>query len=443
MAFRLSERNKFTIPWAYGYAKDWGVRARGEGYLVDMNPAVGAVAWWSSDHVAWVEAISPDGSIVTIEEYNYDYRGHYNERQIKKSAVSGYIHFLDIEQPPPGDPSASVPVRGDFTGDGHDDLLAVGRRSDPAPNLMVFRSMGSWLGGSELWAAPANLTFDGSIAIPADLDGDHKDDILAVQRQGDGGSAPLLYWHRSTGSNFESGRHVGTPSLPYDDTRWTSGDFNGDGKDDLLAISKRSDPGANLIVLRSTGSGLGATELWSSPAQLSFDSAVFLVADVNGDGKDDLLGIQKQANGAAPIVYWIKSKGSRFAAPLVVGIPPLIADNTRWLTGDFTGDGKDDLLAMSRRADSAPNLLVLASTRKGLGSAELWSAPAELVWGSFTAVPADLDGDGRTDVLAPQLDTSDPNATDLWWVQAQTASFASPALVGVPGLPYAATRWQR
>ncbi|WP_257214344.1 SH3 domain-containing protein [Streptococcus suis] len=99
VAFRLSKVNGFEIPPAYGNADVWGSRARQEGYRVDMTPAVGAVAWWTSPmHVAWVSGIQ--GDMVEIEEYNYGTRYTYNRRLIHKNSVSGYIHFKDLAGSP-------------------------------------------------------------------------------------------------------------------------------------------------------------------------------------------------------------------------------------------------------------------------------------------------------------------------------------------------------
>lgn len=99
VAFRLSKVNGFEIPPAYGNADVWGYRAQREGYRVDMSPAVGSVAWWTSPmHVAWVSSIQ--GDMVEIEEYNYGTRYTYNRRLIHKNSVSGYIHFKDIAGSP-------------------------------------------------------------------------------------------------------------------------------------------------------------------------------------------------------------------------------------------------------------------------------------------------------------------------------------------------------
>ncbi|WP_213816317.1 CHAP domain-containing protein [Glaciihabitans sp. dw_435] len=93
-AFRLSSRNEFTIPF-HANAEDWGPKAAALGYKVDTTPQVGSIAWWASNHVAWVESVNADGTI-TIEEYNYQGSASYHTRVISASGPTGFIHFHDM-----------------------------------------------------------------------------------------------------------------------------------------------------------------------------------------------------------------------------------------------------------------------------------------------------------------------------------------------------------
>jgi len=95
-AWRLASRNGFNIPF-HGNAVDWKTLAQARGYSINNTPAVGAIAWFSYGHVAWVEAVN--GSQVTIEEYNYPGGGSYNERTLAASGVSYFIHFKDLNVP--------------------------------------------------------------------------------------------------------------------------------------------------------------------------------------------------------------------------------------------------------------------------------------------------------------------------------------------------------
>ena len=99
-AWWLHERNHFEMPF-HDNAAGWGPDAKARHFTVNKTPGIGAIAWWGAkNHVAWVEAIH--GSKVKIEEYNYDFHGHYNAREIAAGSPDEYIHFKDIKRPATG-----------------------------------------------------------------------------------------------------------------------------------------------------------------------------------------------------------------------------------------------------------------------------------------------------------------------------------------------------
>lgn len=106
VAWALQSRNGFEMPRAIGNANSWKNWAQQHGYAVDMNPAPGAVAWWSNQyggHVAWVKSVNGDGT-VTVEDYNNGYPqnpGTYMQRIIAAGSAGGYIHFKDLPAGPP------------------------------------------------------------------------------------------------------------------------------------------------------------------------------------------------------------------------------------------------------------------------------------------------------------------------------------------------------
>jgi surface antigen len=105
----------------WGSAFNWGDHADEIGYPKNDSPAVGAVAWWSFGHVAYVAAVNPDGSI-TIEEYNYGIRGAYHSplRIIPRNSgdwPTKFIHIKDIIDSPGTDAGGDFPET-DTDGDG-------------------------------------------------------------------------------------------------------------------------------------------------------------------------------------------------------------------------------------------------------------------------------------------------------------------------------------
>src|SRR5207342_2669318 len=84
----------------FGNAGLWDENAEALGYLVDDQPAVGAVAQTDSGrvgHVAWVSAVG-DGT-VTVEEYNYLVAGGYDVRTVPTSDFR-YLHLDDVSPDP-------------------------------------------------------------------------------------------------------------------------------------------------------------------------------------------------------------------------------------------------------------------------------------------------------------------------------------------------------
>lgn len=95
-------------PWKYtwgeltpggGHAVQWKGHWESRGWAVSKTPQPGAVAWWGYSvsawgHVAYVQAVNPDGSVV-LEEYNYGFNHAYNTRTVPASSVEAFL------SPPP------------------------------------------------------------------------------------------------------------------------------------------------------------------------------------------------------------------------------------------------------------------------------------------------------------------------------------------------------
>lgn len=63
------------------------------------NPQPGSIAvmWGNPGHVAWVEAVSPDGSHVTVSQYNYNYGagwGMYSEMVLSSNFFDQYVKII-------------------------------------------------------------------------------------------------------------------------------------------------------------------------------------------------------------------------------------------------------------------------------------------------------------------------------------------------------------
>ncbi len=82
-----------TRPWSgSGDARNWGVVF---GSRTNQTPTVGSVAWWSSNHVAYVQRVVDANTIIVSEDH---YGGDFDWRRITRSGggwPTGFIHLVD------------------------------------------------------------------------------------------------------------------------------------------------------------------------------------------------------------------------------------------------------------------------------------------------------------------------------------------------------------
>ncbi|MFC5679283.1 CHAP domain-containing protein [Aeromicrobium endophyticum] len=110
VAYRLTNGRTVPRPPGADGSGTWGAAARKAGTPVSRTPRVGSVAWWkpryhgasAGGHVAYVEAVRKDGSIVISEDH---LGGTFMWRVLKRKGgawPSGFIHFKDSDGSPSG-----------------------------------------------------------------------------------------------------------------------------------------------------------------------------------------------------------------------------------------------------------------------------------------------------------------------------------------------------
>ena len=247
-----------------------------------------------------------------------------------------------------------------------------------------------------------------------DIDGDGRPDVVVVKnKDGD------VVWFRNPGKPASQPwqRHVicrgGLPGA-YD---VTLGDFDGDGRLDVAASSWVR--GNRFVWFKNPGKDGFARE-WPRHViedKLS-ETRTICAADFNGDGRIDLLGT---ASGAS-LVVWYENVGGRGKAPAwkkhVIDDKSLAPIHGHPV--DLDGDGDlDVVMAFGMRDGVAAKDKHLVAWYENVGKPGKGTAWKKHVIGelpyAFEAIAADLDGDGKPDVIAT-----------AWGSPGQVVWFANP-----------------
>jgi hypothetical protein len=399
------------------------------------------------------------------------------------SSLSISLLFSDVN---------AVEIKADFNGDGNDDIAIgilsedVGSTKDAGAVQILYGSSSGLSAISpiadQFWTQDSINVDDiagdlfGSSLSTGDFNGDGKDDLaIGVVKEDVGalkdvGAVQVLY---GSSKGLSATSPIPDQFWMQDSTNVTdfaeeddlfglslsSGDFNGDGKDDLAIGAPYEDPGRkpNPLVedagavhaLYGSSMGLSTTspipdQFWTQNAKdvkdivemgdlfgLSLSSG-----DFNGDGKDDLAigapfedvisGITSSA-GQVQILYG-SSNGLSATSPIANQLwtqdTPNVDDVAEVLdlfgsflsSGDFNGDGKDDLAIGVDEEDAGPltnagAVEVLYGSSSGLSATspiadQFWTqdstnvndlAEGDDFFGSSVSV-GDFNGDGKDDL---------------------------------------------
>jgi VCBS repeat protein len=305
-----------------------------------------------------------------------------------------------------------VPTTHDFNGDNKSDILWRNVSNG---------GVAMWLMNTQLVQnalGVGSLPSDWQIVGQRDFDGDGKADIL--WRDNNGGV--VMWLIDATNLNNPIKASLGVGSLPVDWTVRGTGDFDGDGKGDILWRNANGGVAIWLMNGATIKASLGV-------GSMTTDWVVAGVGDFNGDGKSDILWYNTISGNMS---MWLLNGATILSSPNVGSLPPA----TGWSiagTGDFNADGKSDILFHNSNGGVAMLLMFGGTVLKSLGVGNVPSEWAIAETGNFDGIYLNL-----SDILWYR---ASDGAVAMWLIDANRApqdGFIRAAL-GVGSVP---TVWQ-
>lgn len=272
-----------------------------------------------------------------------------------------------------------------------------------------------------------------------DYNGDGYGDAAVLQAVGNGG-LKLWTFTGKAGGGFNTPFASWTQNrgaAAWDSLTLQSGDFNGDGRDDIATWESYVD-GRDVLrtYMGDVRGGFNAPfASWtSSTAGWYLNRSKFVTGDFNGDGREDISILYDYLNSSVKIWTFFGTASGGFATPHVTWSNTAWGDWARTTvhSGDFNGDGRDDVAAWYDYSDGHDSLFLLAGTANGTFNAATlaWTAPPGSAERDHMKVATgDYNGDGLDDLAT--LYGYDDGRVRMWTYNAAPGGkFNSPSEAG-------------
>jgi murein DD-endopeptidase MepM/ murein hydrolase activator NlpD len=277
---------------------------------------------------------------------------------------------------------------GDINADGKKDRVLVDAAGE---KFTVFESDGvDFLGG--------RVFYDGAYSYPdykfelADVNADNRADLIGI----DPADERFIVWKATTTNTFAAGAQYYNGAYSYPNYTFKVGDVNADRRADIIAMNGADE---RFIVWKanSTGTAFGNGVQYYNGGY-SYPAYAFEVADVNADGRVDVVGID--SSDERFLVWRANGTGTAFGG----GVQYYNGGNSypdyKFKVADVNADNRADIVG----ADLADErFIVWKANGTGttfLGGSQWYNGAYNYPNSEYGLAVADVNGDKKADIVA-------------------------------------------
>lgn len=280
----------------------------------------------------------------------------------------------------------------DFDKDGKNDFV----HASGEPEALLYRNTSNR--GTASFSSPIKLLMAGGVSAAAagDLDGDGYLDIVTVNAT----NATFMVFRNTTSNgvlSFEPGATFKLIEDPLPGNSVAIGDLDGDGRPEVVTTA----PDAIRFTVHKN---------LSVPGKISFDAykeygligraKKVMLHDLNNDGKlETLVGTFGYGNRSSVLVFQNKGQAGVIDLVMVPGMGGYAEILESMSLSDIDGDGRTDI-AIGGASMGVINVAQNVSQPASIGFKDAMQLIQPFGGGNYTGGIADLDGDGKPELLA-------------------------------------------
>jgi hypothetical protein len=256
--------------------------------------------------------------------------------------------------------------------------------------------------------------------IMADIDRDGRPDLVAIKRQQTGTKRTEIHV-LSAASRYRAFIVQTGTGLPEtaDNFTFAMADIDRDGKPDLVAIKKNQTASKKTELQVFSGASNFQQSLLLSQTKLpeTGDNYAFDMALVDKDDRPDLVAIKKSKTGTGTTELHVLSGASNFQQFLFQTgtVLPEVGDNYTFDIADINGTGKPDLVAIKKNQTGTRSTELHVVS--GLLNYQQFRRQTKTIHpetgDNFALTTADVDLDGLPDLVAIKKNQTGTRSTEL------------------------------
>jgi hypothetical protein len=214
--------------------------------------------------------------------------------------------------------------------------------------------------------------------VSGNVSGDRRDETMFVKYSGGSGRVEVHTFtadYQQWSSNVATNMGAITPSEGV----IVAGDTNGDGRDELIYVKYSGGSGRVEVHTWTAGFRAWSTNIATNMGSIAANEGTFTTGDTNGDGRDELIYVKYSGgSGATEIHTWAPGYRS-WVSNIATNLHPINASTGTVIAGDTNGDGRDELMFIKYQ-NTGSNKVEIHTWAPGYRS---WVSNVSSVLGAF------------------------------------------------------------